>query len=371
MQNIVAGRTTRVASGFWPDGVTDWNQNNGNLIDDFWALTGSIGNPSFGTSPYDIRRTMYYLNVFPGDTYFPNDPFFSIAYGNIFGAAGSGSTAYDVSTIQAFAPKAIYTQYKNMLLGTADLDGTFTMKSGSNTTLVNAGDIWAIDFSSFKMKDQVDAGFIEFTLSGSSGSFTFIDDSRYTSQNLSVYEIILGSLDNPPASPTYQGLGLFYPTNGVVVLNATLVAGLLGITPTVGVGNSGGPLNGAWPYQSGSEQTLQYDYNHKTLFESLILGLNTMKVRKSEYVNSTHYFIRVMNRDFNYSNNPTYVYDGTDGIHAAGTIYNFDFISDPRTYITTVGLYNDNNELVAVAKLSRPVVKSFDEELLIKVRLDF
>jgi hypothetical protein len=78
-----------------------------------------------------------------------------------------------------------------------------------------------------------------------------------------------------------------------------------------------------------------------------------------------------MNRDFNYSNNPTYVYDGTDGIHSKGTIRNIDFINDPRTYITTIGLYNDSNELVAVAKLSRPAVKSFDSELLLKIRLDF
>jgi len=83
-----------------------------------------------------------------------------------------------------------------------------------------------------------------------------------------------------------------------------------------------------------------------------------------------------MNKDFNYSNNPTYVYDGktasSNGIvYSAGTIYNQDFISNPTTYITTVGLYNDSNELVAVAKLSRPAMKTFDNELLIKVRLDF
>ena len=96
-----------------------------------------------------------------------------------------------------------------------------------------------------------------------------------------------------------------------------------------------------------------------------------MNVRRTEYVPSIHYFVRVMNRDFNYSNNPTYVYDGTDGIHPKGQIYNSDFITDPRTYITTVGLYDNSNNLIAVAKLSRPAVKSFDEELLVRVRLDF
>ena len=48
-----------------------------------------------------------------------------------------------------------------------------------------------------------------------------------------------------------------------------------------------------------------------------------------------------------------------------------DFVGDPKTYITTVGLYNENNELVAVAKLSVPILKSFDTETLIKVKLDF
>ena len=47
------------------------------------------------------------------------------------------------------------------------------------------------------------------------------------------------------------------------------------------------------------------------------------------------------------------------------------FIDNPQTYITTVGLYNDNNELLAVAKLSRPLLKDFTKELLVRVKLDF
>ncbi len=45
------------------------------------------------------------------------------------------------------------------------------------------------------------------------------------------------------------------------------------------------------------------------------------------------------------------------------------FETDPQTYITTIGLYNDANELIAVAKTSQPIVKSFDKEVLIKVKL--
>lgn len=372
-QDVVAGRTTRVASGFWPNGVTIWDQYD--LLDDFWTLTGSgTPSPSYGTSYYDVRRTMYYLNVFPGAARYPNDPYFSITYGHIGGDVGSGSFLVESQSIQTSPTKAIYTQYKNILLGTADLDGLFTMTSGSTT--VNAEDIWVIDFSAYKMKDRVDEGLLEFSLSGSSGSvaFTFIDNSRYLTQQQAVYQIIEGTLAVPPTSPTYEGLGLFYPADGIVVLNAALVAQKVGIAESGsgGVGIAPSKLGGAWPYNPGLEPTVDYTYNHKTLFESMKLCTsNTMKVRKSEYVPARHYFVRVKNRDFNYSNNPTYVYDGTDGIHSKGTIRNTDFINDPKTYITTVGLYNDSNELVAVAKMSRPAVKSFDQELLIKVRLDF
>ena len=45
--------------------------------------------------------------------------------------------------------------------------------------------------------------------------------------------------------------------------------------------------------------------------------------------------------------------------------------SNPKVYITTVGLYNDNNELLAVAKLSQPIAKDFSKEALIRVKLDY
>ena len=95
-----------------------------------------------------------------------------------------------------------------------------------------------------------------------------------------------------------------------------------------------------------------------------------MYVRKSEFVPSTTYFIRVKNQQYNYSNNPTFVSDGTDG-QVRGTIIYPELIDNPSTYVTTVGLYNDNNELMAVGKLSAPWRKTFDDEMLIKCKIDF
>jgi hypothetical protein len=87
--------------------------------------------------------------------------------------------------------------------------------------------------------------------------------------------------------------------------------------------------------------------------------------RNSEKITSTHYFVRIKNAEYNFSNNPSYV------TGSVGQISQTTFIGDPKTYITTVGLYNDRQELLAVAKLSKPLLKSFQREALIRVKLDF
>lgn len=371
--DIVAGRTTRVASGFWPDSSTNWSASF--LTDDYWSLTSSATpSPSYGSSIYDVRRTLYYANIFPNISYqLNNDPYLAVSYGHAEGQDGSGSFDTETGSIRVSQTKAIYSQYKNILLGSADEDGRFTFLSGSGTvgfSTVTSEDIFTINFSSYKFKDRVDEGQLEFSLSGSNGIFTFRDDSPLQSSTTTVYNVVTGSVNDSFGSYTnatlpYQALGLFYPQNGIVILNASKVNEIVGLTSISGSGKTA-PSN----YYSGSKN-IDSHANHAAFAWSIENSGRLFKVRKSEYVPARHYFVRVKNRDFNYSNNPTYIYDGTDGVHAKGTIRNSDFINDPRTYITTVGLYNSDNELVAVAKLSRPALKNFENELLIKVKLDF
>jgi hypothetical protein len=81
-------------------------------------------------------------------------------------------------------------------------------------------------------------------------------------------------------------------------------------------------------------------------------------------LNSTIYFCRVNHNEFNYSANPTYV--------TASKLVVKNQASDlPVTYITTVGLYSPDNELMAVAKLSEPIKKDPNTELTLRVRLDY
>ena len=87
-------------------------------------------------------------------------------------------------------------------------------------------------------------------------------------------------------------------------------------------------------------------------------------------LNSTIYFCRANNTEFNYSANPTYLSTSAGGpseiVVKDGTSTN-----DPHTYITTVGLYSADSELLAVAKLSEPIKKDPSNELTLRVRLDY
>jgi len=107
-----------------------------------------------------------------------------------------------------------------------------------------------------------------------------------------------------------------------------------------------------------------FEYKTQKFYNSIKSG-SSFQARREEEISSTNYFIRANNKDFNFSSNPTFS-TGSDGSLTQGT-----FFKDPKTFITQVGLYNDENELLAIAKLSKPLLKSYSREAIIKVKLDF
>jgi hypothetical protein len=80
---------------------------------------------------------------------------------------------------------------------------------------------------------------------------------------------------------------------------------------------------------------------------------------------TNHVFIRARNTQYNYSMNPSFISG------SSGKIIYQEWHDDPQIYVTSVGLYNDDNELMATAKLPRPYNKNFHNELLIQVGLNF
>ena len=133
-------------------------------------------------------------------------------------------------------------------------------------------------------------------------------------------------------------------------------------------------LNQEWLYNSGSYMHLSGSGGHNftafnnndPIFQSIDSGSRSeaFALRSEETVTSNYVFIRCRNAEFNYSNNPS-------NITGSGELRHSVMIDSPQSYITAVGLYNDNNDLLAVAKLSTPLLKDFTKEALIRVKLDY
>ena len=300
----------------------------------------------------------------------------SMAYGHY---AGSGSVDLTGNLNNDTPTRAIYRQYAQLLL--APNDKKFTING------VDTDSIYVLNFNRARIREKVDPGNFEVNLAQLSSSFgdgfannahtgsnvklsgtgkvvSIIDDSSINDPSATegglVYNLISGSIDGGTsvfnsASPTFYGL--LYPQHGVAILNADTLDG----TGTGGV--NFGTVTGS----------LVQGANAVKLFTSISSSAGLMgsdktggiQARSSEKVTATYYFVRVKNGEYNYSNNPTF----TTG--SLGEIFYPQFVSDPQVYITTVGMYNTNRELLATAKLSQPLLKSFTREALVKIKLDF
>ena len=379
-EDIVEGNPTEVTTGLWSGdsgSLTSFN-----VWSDEMALS---------ISP------KYYLNVYDKNPAVDStaEIQFAVAYGHV---SGSGAPTLNQQDTSLRAPLAVYLQYKNLLLTPEDTLFTFATHRAEH--------IYVMNVQRSRLKGKLDPGNFQITLGGNSGSFTFIDDSLQTlgsrrsfSKSGRVFNLVSGSLTGVSGSiiaattaSSGVGFGLVYPDMGIIVVNPDAIVPTVGLLPRSGTAGTQGDLvtgsagewistvqamytmiwadgtNHGWaPFTGslvGSGGTYYDQYNHLGLIRSLVSG-SDFQARSAETISSTHYFVRLRNKDFNYTNNPTFATGST------GKLSNEDFIRDPRVYATAVGLYNDQNELLAVAKVSRALEKSFDKEALIRVRLDF
>ena len=338
--DVVPAKNEVVTTGLWSNG-------SGSLSSDI--VTGSViniaGNSGSATDEY-------YYNVYA--TASSEIPEFAVAYGHISGAGARTLANYDEATLPT---KATYFQYRALLTDTAETH--FRFYNGTTEDGYSSPDFYAVNISRANYRERVDPGNWELTLSGSSGSFTFIDNSNEkfntTNAGTNEYNIVSGTLNlgtnnsatisTATASNGY-GFGKFYPDYGIFIFNPSALAATLGAQSILPSGSF-----------------ISDEYNHKKMFNVIKAG-GDFQARRIENISTAHYFVRVNNREFNFSNNPTY----TD---VTGSMKQPTFTTDPLTYITTIGMYNDANEMIAVAKTSQPIAKSFSKELLLKVKLDF
>lgn len=333
---------------------------------DFVVSSDSVTAPAWSTNAQTLTAfytassnltSSYYVDVY-NTTYNASNAAvqFSIAYGHIY---GSGSAPLNTLVAQNTPSRITFGQYRNLIYG----DSTANVNFGTGCTA--SLDLVAIPIDRNRYKGNLFPGTFNLVLSSSyalqlTNNYNDVSTVNYLDCGRA-YDIISGSNGTAVNSPLLTGApakgytasgsyGLFLPDIGLIVLNPKALSlptagGGLGINFTSSVQASAG-----W-------------YNNNLVFNAIATG-SSFTLNSEETISSDYVFVRVKNSEYNYTSNPSI-------IDVSGSFIYPNFVNSPQTYMTTVGLYNTNNELLAVAKMSKPLVKDFTKEALIRVKLDW
>ena len=341
--NDVSSDIGIVTSGVWQDGAS--------------SITTFFTSSTQYTNTGDYNIDVYRYNP-------ATNASASVQFGLVYGhREGSGSLGTKGATGDRTSA-AVFGQLNNLI----NPPETTTFTFQDNTT---AKQCFAIVLNRARIREAIEPGGWELHLSASrqgniagvTGSvLKLIDDSstnnggnNFQRNFAPEYNIVSGSLIGGTTIKTAASAegangsyGTFYPSLGVLLLNPEKLS-------------QDGALQLIVASGSNSD-----DRNNKKLYNA-IDDANYFQMKRKEEITSTHYFVRATANQFNATTNETFYTESISGVKKviAG------LATDPKTYITTVGLYNDSSELLAIAKLSRPILKSTSREALIKVKLDF
>ena len=284
---------------------------------------------------------------------------FAVAYGHKDGG-GTLDFTNDTNALGNSPSKVIYNQYRQLVFG----DETKNFQFPGDLDSINAGnsytpyDIFVINVNRARYKNNLKPGTLNLILSGANDIPLHLTDDSITSTGSAVitnagrqFNIVSGSSGVRSGSLTTQvdgsgSYGLYYPDSGFIILNPAAVSH--SIETTNALVNTGSHTNAK---------------NHQHFLDLIISG-GSFIVDSEEKISSKYYFTRIKNSEFNFTTNPSFIDD-------SGNLRYSTMENNPKVYITTVGLYNDTNDLIAVAKLSQPIAKDFSKEALIRVKLDY
>ena len=316
-------------------------------VDSITATAWSTNSPTlstFYTSSVSSTNDAYYKNVYQtASTDSSAAVQFALAYGN---KQGSGSANFNDLVPGKSPTRTVYGQYRNLVYG----DENASFNFGGTTS----DDFWAISVERARYKEHLLKGTFNLTLTNGGSTVQLTDNSGLVSTDTyldcgRVYQIISGSngtsYDGGTGYTAASGsYGLFLPDVGTIILNPEALSASIALYPSRSSDSDGLNIN--------------------KIYNAISLGAS-FKLNSEETVTSDYVFVRARNSEFNYSENPSFISGST------GDVLYSQFINSPQSYVTTVGFYNDTNDLVAVAKLSKPLTKDFTKEALIRVKLDF
>lgn len=271
---------------------------------------------------------------------------FSVGYGH---RAGSGSVDFtnDTGSFGFSSTKVVYNQYRQLVYGDETQNFTFSTHTPD--------DIYFINVNRSRYRHNLKPGSLNLKLTKGANSIELTDDSVTSTGSAVITNIgrqfnlvsgssgvMLGSNINQVG--TTSSYGFVYPDAGLIVLNPdALDVSILNLVST---------------------KTSNTNGNNGTKLLTVMEAGDQFIVDSEERITSQYYFTRVKNFEFNYSSNPSFIDD-------QGSLNFTSMIDMPRVYISTIGLYNDEGDLLAVAKLSQPIAKDFTKEALIRVKLDY
>ena len=359
-------------------------------------ITGTIASGTYSSSAGETNILNYSHGMFQSVYDYP---YLSSSANNLFDVTvgfASGSLAY--SQLGAMAAGAlgtkkinIYNQIAKVMYGT-DVSGNvnqFDRDGSAETSTDKVPNGYFITFSRLLVKDEIKKG--SFTLKLGLSSSTGADTSRFT---LTGTITDLSGASSPPSyltnSPvgdygllflseslnfpnTNKQVGLIFYQAGVAFISSDLFAASASSTSplsnmasnTRGQLQSACAMTGSGTTSYANVQSLFLTGSIKDAADCFRRRLYSVEFQNTTQLNSTIYFLRANNYEFNYSSNPTYL------TQSKIIVKGDDPRNVPVSYITTAGLYSADNELLAVAKLSQPLKKTEEQSLILRVRLDY
>ena len=318
------------------------------IVAPLWSTDQSVLTQFFTSSGQVASNTgNYFYEVYQSDPEIETETSYvqvDLAYGH---KLGSGSAPYNTGVVGKSPTSTIYGQYRTLIYGDEDTNFVFGTYESEGIYVINA--------ERARYKEKLFPGSLNLTLTVGANTLELTDNSRDVTtvafvDGGRIYDIVSGS-DGLPYSgtgftPSLGSYGKFLPDIGVIVLNADALDATTG---------AGGIVLGTTLTESPN--------NIGRLYDAVALGAST-SLKSEETISSNYIFVRVRNGEYNYSTNPS-------NITSSGELRWDVMINSPQAYITTVGMYNDTNDLLAVAKLSRPLLKDFTKEALVRIKLDY
>lgn len=339
------------------------------LLNEAIPLTGSIASGTYGTWGSEENRKTYSHGMFQS---MYDYPYLSSSANQVcditVGMSNNSALSSSTPGTQQVKKINIYNQMAQVLMG---YDHTGSIQEFDQDGNILAGgtklrECVFLNFARLITKDEIKKGSFTFKIgsnqqfwSANNSTLTITDDgaqnSFYVNSPAGEYGILSASAGEATGCPLNGKCGLVFYQAGIAVITGSVFMG----APT-GSAVSDVMMNPV----SGTFNSLLTGSSIDTLVDGIRHRWYDLDFVNTTELNSTIYFCRINHNDFNYSSNPTYVSASKIRVKENTT-------DEPVSYITSVGLYSSDNELLATAKLSEPLKKTPSSELTLRVRIDY